>query len=107
MQNEFLLVITSCPSEEQAKTLARELVKNKLAACVQISQGITSVYEWQGDLCEEQEFSLQIKCLAKHYSAIEHTLSKLHPYDVPELIAVPVTQGLPAYFDWIKETTQP
>ncbi|MGS0675719.1 divalent-cation tolerance protein CutA [Shewanella sp. 0m-4] len=107
MQNEFLLVITSCPSEEQAKTLARELVKNKLAACVQISQGITSVYEWQGDLCEEQEFSLQIKCLAQHYSAIEHTLSKLHPYDVPELIAVPVTQGLPAYFDWIKETTQP
>ncbi|ABZ75246.1 CutA1 divalent ion tolerance protein [Shewanella halifaxensis HAW-EB4] len=107
MQNEFLLVITSCPSEEQAKILARELVKNKLAACVQISQGITSVYEWQGELCEEQEFSLQIKCLAQHYSAIEHTLSKLHPYDVPELIAVPVTQGLPAYFDWIKETTQP
>ncbi|MCL1145524.1 divalent-cation tolerance protein CutA [Shewanella marinintestina] len=107
MQNQFLLVITTCPSAEHAKNLARELVKNKLAACVQISQAITSVYEWQGELCEEQEFNLQIKCLAQHYSAIEHTLSTLHPYDVPELIAVPITQGLPAYFDWIKETTQP
>lgn len=107
MQNQFLLVITTCPSDEHAKSLARELVKSKLAACVQISQAITSVYEWQGELCEEQEFSLQIKCLAQHYSAIEHTLSNLHPYDVPELIAIPITQGLPAYFDWIKETTQP
>ncbi|GIU23646.1 divalent-cation tolerance protein CutA [Shewanella sp. MBTL60-007] len=107
MQNEFLLVITTSPSQEQAKTLAHELVKAKLAACVQISQAVTSVYEWQGQVCEEQEFTLHIKCLALHYDAVEQLLSKLHPYDVPELIALPVTQGLPAYFDWIKETTQP
>lgn len=107
MQNEFLLVITTSPSQEQAKTLAHKLVKAKLAACVQISQAVTSVYEWQGQVCEEQEFTLHIKCLALHYTAIEQLLSKHHPYDVPELIALPVTQGLPAYFDWIKETTQP
>ena len=107
MQNEFLLVITTCPSQEQAKTLAHELVKAKLAACVQISQAVTSVYQWQGQICEEQEFGLHIKCLVQHYNALEQLLSKLHPYDVPELIALPVTQGLPAYFDWIKETTQP
>ncbi|ABV85912.1 divalent-cation tolerance protein CutA [Shewanella pealeana] len=107
MQNEFLLVITTYPSQEQAKTLAHELVEAKLAACVQISQAVTSVYEWQGQICEEQEFALHIKCLTHHYNAIEQLLSKLHPYDVPELIALPVTQGLPAYFDWIKETTQP
>ncbi|QQX80798.1 divalent-cation tolerance protein CutA [Shewanella sp. KX20019] len=107
MDNEFLLVITTSPDEALAKCLAHSLMKAKLAACVQISSAVTSVYEWQGDICEEKEFCLQIKCLAKHYAAIETAVLELHPYDVPELIAIPVTRGLPAYFDWIKETTQP
>ncbi|MCL1057395.1 divalent-cation tolerance protein CutA [Shewanella sp. Choline-02u-19] len=107
MDNEFLLVMTTSPDEALAKSLAHTLVQGKLAACVQISSLMTSVYEWQGEICEEKEFCLQIKCLAKHYAAIETAVLELHPYDVPELIAVPVTQGLPAYFDWIKETTQP
>ena len=107
METEFLLVITTTPDETIAKSIAYSLVQSKLAACVQISSLMTSVYEWQGEICEEKEFGLQIKCLAKHYSAIETAVLALHPYDVPELIALPVTQGLPAYFDWIKETTQP
>lgn len=107
MENEFLLLMTTCPDEACAKSLAHALVKEKLAACVQISSAITSVYEWQAEVCEETEFCLHIKCLALHYPAIEAAILQLHPYDVPELIALPVTQGLPAYFDWIKETTQP
>ena len=107
MENDFLLLMTTSPGEALAKSLAHALVKGKLAACVQISSAMTSVYEWQGEICQEQEFSLYIKCLSQHYSAIEAAILDLHPYDVPELVAIPVTQGLPAYFDWIKETTQP
>ncbi|WOT05579.1 divalent-cation tolerance protein CutA [Shewanella youngdeokensis] len=105
METEFLLVVTTCPDEASAKLIARQLVTAKLAACVQISSSMTSVYEWQGEVCEETEFGLHIKCLAQHFDAIQAAVLTLHPYDVPELIAVPVTLGLPAYFDWIKETT--
>lgn len=107
MSNTVLLVITTCPSEIVAQQLAQALVTVKLAACVQILPGVQSVYSWQGKICQEAEIALHIKCLASHYSAIEQTLVKLHPYDVPEIIALPVTFGLPSYFDWIKDTTQP
>lgn len=106
MQTEFLIISSSCPDLDTAKNIARSLVNTKLAACVHIAQAITSVYVWQGEVCEEQEIPLQIKCLACNYQAIQELIIKLHPYDVPELIATPLTQGLPAYFDWIKDSTQ-
>ncbi|MCL1035783.1 divalent-cation tolerance protein CutA [Shewanella submarina] len=104
--SEYLLVLTTCPSKEEASALARTLVEQKLAACVQISAPITSCYSWDGKVCEEQEFSLQIKCLAACYDALQQAVIASHPYEVPELIAVPVSQGLPAYLEWIKENSQ-
>lgn len=106
MQTEFLIISSSCPDLDTAKNIAHSLVNAKLAACVHIAQAITSVYVWQGEVCEEQEIPLQIKCLASNYQAIQELIIKLHPYDVPELIATPLTQGLPAYLDWIKDNTQ-
>lgn len=107
MQDEFLLVITSCPTQELASDLARLLVKSRLAACAQISSPMTSVYEWEGEICEETELSLQIKCLALNYSEIETKIKQLHPYEVPEIIAIPLSHGLPNYLKWIREVTIP
>ncbi|MGL4612386.1 MAG: divalent-cation tolerance protein CutA [Shewanella sp.] len=107
MQDNYLLVYTSCPDEAQAKRLAHALVEAHLAPCVQISAPIQSIYYWEGKLCQEQEVSLQIKCLQSRYAQLQQLVQQLHPYQVPEIIAVPVTHGLPAYLDWIKDNTQP
>lgn len=105
--SEYLVVFTSCPTQTCATELARALLTQHLAACVQISAPATSLYHWDGEICEEQEVSLQIKCLASCYDALAQQLQELHPYKVPEIIAVPVTAGLPVYLDWIKEHSQP
>ncbi|QYJ85744.1 divalent-cation tolerance protein CutA [Shewanella mesophila] len=106
MDDNYLLVITSCPDKEIAASIARAVVNAKLAACVQISSPVTSVYSWQGELCQEQEFSLQIKCHSQNYNELAKLILSIHPYDVPELIALEIANGSSAYLDWIKETTQ-
>lgn len=107
MQHQYLVVSTTCPDEVQANTLARALVESRIAACVHISAPIRSIYVWEGKTCEKREISLQIKCLQSRYAQLEQLVQKLHPYQVPEIIAVPVTHGLPSYLDWIKDNTQP
>ncbi|WP_065187698.1 divalent-cation tolerance protein CutA [Shewanella woodyi] len=106
MQDEFLLVMTSCPTSELATKVAQALVGSKLAACIQVSAPVTSIYEWQGEICEETEFNLQIKCLALNYSEIETQIKQLHPYEVPEIIAVPISNGLPDYLKWIHDMSK-
>lgn len=107
MQPQYLVVSTSCPDDVHANRIAHALVEARIAACVHISAPIRSVYTWEGKICEEQEISLHIKCLQTLYPELEQLVLKLHPYQVPEIIAVPVTHGLPAYLDWIKDNTQP
>ncbi|MBR9729576.1 divalent-cation tolerance protein CutA [Shewanella intestini] len=101
----YLIVLSTFPDNTSATQAAHALVQAKLAACVQIGQAVESVYMWDGQICQSQEVPLQIKCLACHYHAIEQLIISVHPYDVPEVIATPLTQGLPSYFTWIKETT--
>lgn len=103
---EYLLVISSCPDKESADTIARELVGHQLAACVHITQPVQAIYRWEGELCQSTEVQLHIKCLSAQYQAIEAKISQIHPYDVPELIALPITAGSEPYLQWIKETTQ-
>lgn len=107
MQDQYLVVSTTCPDESLANTLACALIESRIAACVHISAPIRSIYSWEGKICEEQEISLHIKCLQSRYAELEQLVLQLHPYQVPEIIAVPVTHGLPAYLDWIKDNTQP
>ncbi|MFQ6372672.1 divalent-cation tolerance protein CutA [Shewanella sp. YIC-542] len=103
---EFLLVFCSCPDHNTALQLARTLVNEGLVACAQLSAPVTSVYRWQGDTCESHEISLQLKCLAAAYPQLQQRVLQLHPYEVPELIAVDIQQGLPAYLHWIKDNTR-
>ncbi|WP_299569072.1 divalent-cation tolerance protein CutA [uncultured Shewanella sp.] len=106
MSASYLLVITTCPDIASAKKLATALVTAKVAACVQLYPQIESVYIWEGEVCHSSEVAMHIKCMADNYDVIEKIVTDLHPYEVPELIATPITQGLPNYLHWIKETSQ-
>ncbi|MGV0951469.1 MAG: divalent-cation tolerance protein CutA [Azonexus sp.] len=103
-----LLVLTNCPDEESANAIALALVEERLAACVNILPRVQSVYRWQGAVESATEIPLFIKSTATNYPALEAAIRHRHPYQVPEIIALPVERGLPAYLDWIaSETTQP
>jgi periplasmic divalent cation tolerance protein len=103
---ELLLVMTSLPDIEAAKALARRLIDANLAACVQLQHGLQSIYRWEGRICEEQEVVLVAKTTAEKWSAISAFIKQNHPYDVPEIIAQPLTHSDTDYARWvIAETT--
>ncbi len=101
MSSTFEIILCTCPDKDTAKKLAHLLVTKQLAACVNILPSITSVYSWEGKIESVQEHLLLIKSSKANYQAIETTLFKHHPYEVPEIIAVPIERGLPEYLDWI------
>lgn len=101
MPQTIEIIFCTCPDKDTAKKLARLLVEKKLAACVNILPGITSVYAWEGKIESVQEHLLLIKSSKDKYQAIETTLYDHHPYEIPEIIAVPVQRGLSEYLDWI------
>ncbi|MDR2208325.1 MAG: divalent-cation tolerance protein CutA [Azoarcus sp.] len=99
--DEVLLVITTLPDRASADALAARLVEEHLAACVNILAPCESVYRWQGTVETASEIPLLIKTTRANYPALETAVQTLHPYEIPELIALPVTHGLPAYLDWV------
>ncbi|MDR2014839.1 MAG: divalent-cation tolerance protein CutA [Azoarcus sp.] len=98
---EVLLVITTLPDQASANALAARLVEEHLAACVNILAPCGSVYRWQGVVETVSEIPLLIKTSRAGYPALEAAVRALHPYEIPELIALPVTHGLAAYLDWV------
>ncbi len=102
---EPLLVITNLPDQESAQRMAEILISRRLAACVNILAPCTSVYRWQGQVETAQEIPLLIKTLAIHYSKVETAIRQQHPYELPEIIAVPLHAGLPEYLAWIQAET--
>ncbi len=107
MSAEVLLVLTNCPDEETAGRIARTLVENRLAACVNVLPEVESTYRWQGSVEQAVEVPLLIKCTRERYAALEEAIRQLHPYTVPEIVAVPVVVGLPSYLRWVAEETTP
>lgn len=97
-----LLVLCTCPPEA-ADQLATALVEEQLAACVNVLPGIQTVYRWQGALERSAESLLLAKTTSDRYLALETRLRALHPYDLPEIIALPVERGLPGYLAWVSE----
>ena len=95
------IAFNTCPDLAVAEQLADALVSEGLAACVNIVPAITSVYRWEGKLQRDQEVLLIIKTTEPAVSALRAQVERLHPYDVPELVALPVTGGLPAYLRWV------
>lgn len=101
-----LLVLTNLPDLASAQALARDLVTRKLAACANILPAVKSVYRWQGALEEADEISVFFKTSDARYDELEAALRAAHPYVVPEIIAVPIVAGLPAYLAWMMEETE-
>lgn len=98
-----VLVTTTTATKEDAGKIASRLVEEKLAACVQIVDPITSVYTWQGNTEEEREVLLLIKSTRDLVAPIAQLLDRIHPYEVPELIATPIVDGSTAYLSWLGE----
>ncbi|MGE5472111.1 MAG: divalent-cation tolerance protein CutA [Bacteroidota bacterium] len=100
-----LLVLTNCPDEECANAIALAVVEARLAACVNILPRVQSIYRWQGAVESATEVALFIKTTAEHYPALETAIRQRHPYELPEIIALPVERGLPAYLQWVAAET--
>ena len=100
-----LLCYCTCPDVASAQRIAETLVNEQLAACVSRSPGVHSTYRWQGAVTTEREELLLINTLAGRFDALRARVLELHPYDVPELIAVPVSHGHGAYLHWVSQST--
>jgi len=97
------LVLTTCPNIDIAKTIAQHLVKEKLAACVNILPNITSIYHWQDELQCDEEAQLLIKTNSENFALLNDRINELHPFDVVEVIALNIQQGDKHYLNWICE----
>ncbi|MCB1909307.1 MAG: divalent-cation tolerance protein CutA [Rhodocyclaceae bacterium] len=104
-EHAILLVLTNLPDRDTALALARRLIDGRLAACVNVLSGCTSVYRWQGATECADEVPLLIKTTESGYAALEAAILAAHPYELPEIVAVPVTHGLPGYLDWVAGET--
>jgi len=103
MPQETLLVYCTCPDTSSAEQLAHYLVSNQLAACINIVPSVQSIYQWQGRVHYDYESQLQIKTSSEHYQVLAQHIKAQHPYELPEIIAVPISQGQPDYLAWIHD----
>jgi periplasmic divalent cation tolerance protein len=102
-----LLVLTNLPERAAAERIAAALIDQRLAACVNILAPCRSVYRWKGAVQHDEEHPVLIKTTAERYPALEQALRAAHPYELPEIIAVPIERGLPAYLAWVAGETKP
>jgi periplasmic divalent cation tolerance protein len=102
-----LLVLTNLPDRAAAERIADTLIGQHLAACVNILAPCRSVYRWKGEVQHDEEHPVLIKTTAERYPALEQALRAAHPYELPEIIAVPIERGLPAYLAWVAGETKP
>ena len=100
----YCMVLVTCKNETEARSLASDIVHNRLAACVQMNP-VVSVYTWDGQVKTEAEIRLVIKTRTALYPALESFIQKHHSYKVPQILQIPITSGLPAFLDWIDQTT--
>ncbi len=98
---DFQIVFSTVPDRETGLKIADQLVEYKLAACVSLLPGVVSTYVWQGNLQHDEEYLLMCKTRTADYPRLETTLCEIHPYELPEIIAVPLSSGLPEYLNWI------
>lgn len=105
--SQSLLVVTTTPSPEDAQRIARTLVEQRLAGCVQVGGPVTSTYWWEGQVEQDREWICLIKTDEGRYPAAEQAILAAHPYDVPEIVATPIVAGNRAYLDWLSAQLKP
>ena len=107
MQTDVLLVLTNCPNVDVADRIALALVDERLAACVNRLATARSIYRWQGAVEMADEVPLLIKCTRDRYNEVEARIRQLHPYTVPEVLALPIERGFPPYLRWVADESTP
>lgn len=105
MDSQPLVVYCTCPDQATAERIAETMVNERLAACVTIAPGLTSIYRWQGQIQRDAEVLLIIKTRSVVYPSLEARIHDLHPYEVPEIIALPIQAGSATYLNWITDNT--
>ena len=103
--NSVVVVLVTCANEEQGVSIARSLVGERLAACVNLVRGIRSIYRWRDRLEDEQETLLLVKTRTRLLARVERRVRELHTYEVPEVVALPLVAGSKPYLDWVLEST--
>jgi periplasmic divalent cation tolerance protein len=106
MPSPFLIVLTTLPKRSDARRLSKLLLEKKLAACVNLLGPADSSFWWKGKIDQAREYLLLIKTRASSFSKLRRLLEKHHPYDVPEIVALPIVKGNPSYLKWIESTVK-
>jgi periplasmic divalent cation tolerance protein len=107
MTDKFHVVISTCPDRSSADRIARRIIESRLAACVNVVGGVHSYYEWQNALEESDEFLLVIKSRIDVFNALQNVIISEHPYELPEVIAVPIKAGYAPYLAWLDANVRP
>jgi len=102
---QILVILITVPSRREAVRIGQAIVKKKLAACANILSPVTSIFRWKGRIEKSQEALLIVKTTGRRYAALAKIIGSIHPYEVPEIIALKVTKGLPRYIAWIQRET--
>lgn len=100
-----IMVFVTTASEEEASTIARHLVETRLIACANIVGAVRSIFSWEGKVADEREALMILKSHADRFDELTRKIKALHSYSVPEIIAIPITQGLPEYLQWVRSMT--
>lgn len=101
MPENYCLVLCTCPKNDTALLLAKRIVSSRLGACVNILPGIISIYRWEGEIATDQEQLLLIKTRSDQFQQLKTLIKELHPYELPEIIAVPINHGSTEYLSWL------
>ncbi|HDZ61543.1 MAG TPA: divalent-cation tolerance protein CutA [Nitrospirae bacterium] len=103
--NSNIIVFITAPNEAEAEKIAKTLVEERLAACVNITKDIRSIYRWQGKIEDDREIFMIVKTRKDLFEALSTRVKEIHSYDVPEIIALPIVEGSKEYMQWIKDST--
>jgi len=104
--DNYLVVYSTLPSIESAEKISKSIIENKLAACINIITGVKSIYYWENDVLQDNEVLLIIKTKEDLYNQLEDFLKTIHPYELPEIIALPIVRGYNKYLEWINESVK-
>lgn len=100
----YIGVHITASSREEAETIGRALVEERLAACANLIPGVTSIYTWEGKTCESAEVLIEVKTLASRFEALASRVRKIHSYEVPEIVAFPLVEGSRPYLEWVSRS---
>ena len=101
---ENIVILSTCPNEDEAGRIARALIAENLAACVNVLPGARSFYRWKGEVEDSAECLLVIKSSRRLFETVRAAIEKAHSYEVPEIVALPIVDGAPNYLNWIRES---